>query len=205
MNTIELKQKYGIGLTGGIATGKSTVAEMVRKSGFLCIDADQLSRDAVNAGTDGLRSVVEKFGEAVLNDDGSLNRAALGQIIFNDAQKRAQLEQIIHPRIHILLDQHLESNGLIERPRFWFYEASLLFETNRIAEFSQIWCTYCDEQTQIDRVIKRNALTSEDAKKIIHSQMPAGEKADQSNIVIDTACSINELKSLVDSHLNNIK
>ena len=125
----ELQKKYGIGLTGGIASGKTTVASILADLGFPVIDADLLSRKAVKPGTKGLAKVVSTFGGVILDEDGQLNRGKLGKIVFDDPSKLKKLESIIHPEIDLLLFEELEVLGLFQHPRHWFYEAALLFET----------------------------------------------------------------------------
>ncbi len=138
MQVSSLKKQFGIGLTGGIATGKSTIAQFIRDAGYQCIDADQLARDVVTPGTDGLHEVVGTFGKTVLNQDGTLNRKALGAIVFEAPEKLKLLESILHPRIHAQLSQHLAQAGILDDPKLWFYEASLLFEPGIDAEYSHI-------------------------------------------------------------------
>jgi len=189
LTTEQLKAQYGIGLTGGVACGKSTVAEIVRKEGYLVIDADVLARRAVEPGSATLKDVVAAFGPDVIADDGSLNRKALGQIIFQDGTARDRLEKIIHPAIHKLLQDELKANGLPGRPKFWFYEAALLFETGRARDFFEVWAVFCPLDVQMTRLQQRDGRSADMVKDIIASQLPAQEKAHLADIVIDTSSS----------------
>src|SRR4051812_13186958 len=122
MRLSELQKTYGIGLTGGIASGKSTVAKIIAGQNYLVIDADQLAREAVLPGTAGLAAIASAFGGKALNADGTLNRTELSHIVFEDSAKRAHLESIVHPAIQALLSKRLETEGLYTHPAFWFYE-----------------------------------------------------------------------------------
>ncbi len=197
LNLQELKKKWGIGLTGGIACGKSTVAQILRKKSFLVIDADELAREAVKPSSRGLARVVEEFSGAVLNEDGTLNRRAIADIIFRDPQKRQRLEQIVHPIIHELLAEHLRKAGLFSAPRFWFYEASLLFEKGTYSEFRQIWAVSCPPEVQMARIQTRDHRSQEMAKAILASQIPAAEKARRADVVIETTSSMEELETKI--------
>ncbi len=148
MNLRALSKRYGIGITGGIACGKSTLVQFLRKLGFLCIDADQLARDAVVPGSPGLEGVVSHFGSDMLLPDGSLNRKKLGSLIFRDSRQRKILESIVHPEIQELLAVQLEREGVFEHPRVWFYEASLLFETGLYRNFLATWLVTCTHEEQ---------------------------------------------------------
>jgi dephospho-CoA kinase len=204
MNTSELCKKWGIGLTGGIACGKTTVARILADKGFLVIDADQLAREAVEPNTKGLAKIVETFGGAILNENGTLNRRLLGETIFSDPEKRQKLEKITHPIIRDLLTAKLQERGLFQNPRFWFYEASLLYETGRNQDFRLIWCVYCPQQLQIARLKTRDNRDREMAEKIIASQLPAQEKANRADVVIDTSSPIDELEAKIRHALNQL-
>jgi dephospho-CoA kinase len=201
----ELSKKYGIGLTGGIATGKSTVSKILRDLGYTVIDADQLARKAVELGSNGLAQVVDKFGAIILKSDGTLNRKKLGAIIFEDASKRKLLEDIVHPIIHDLLSRNLRDQGIIDSPRYWFYEASLLFETGAYAKFKEIWCTYCDKKEQLRRLTHRDQYTKAFAQTILASQMDGKEKAERSDVVINTDAPIEQLAPKVKDALERLK
>jgi dephospho-CoA kinase len=204
MNTSELCKKWGIGLTGGIACGKSTVARMLLDKGFLVIDADQLAREAVEPNTKGLGKIVECFGGSVLNENGTLNRRLLGETIFSDSEKKQKLEKILHPIIRELLTTKLQERGLFQNPRFWFYEASLLFETGRDQDFRLVWAVYCPKNLQISRLKQRDNRDREMAERIIAAQLPAEVKAQRADVVIDTSSQIDELDAKIRHALNQL-
>jgi dephospho-CoA kinase len=147
---------------------------------------------------------VQRFGAAILKEDGTMDRQKMGQMVFNDAQKRKELELIIHPLIHELLNKELKNKGLVEKPRFWFYEASLIFETGTAGKFRQVWVTYCSEKAQLKRLQTRNNYSPEMAKKIIASQMPGKQKAALGDFVINTESPIEELSEKVKSALSTL-
>lgn len=190
MDFANLKKQFGIGLTGGVATGKSTAARIIREAGYVVVDADQLSRQAVEPGTEGLAAVVREFGNEVLDESGALDRARLRRRVFSDPASRKKLEGILHPRIAQLSEQALEREGLFANPRFWFYEAALLFETGGAVGFHSVWVTYCPYATQIERLQARNNLSRKEAQQIVDQQMPAEEKRARANFVIDTSAPV---------------
>lgn len=193
----ELQKKYGIGLTGGIACGKSTVSKILANLGFPVIDADALARKAVNPGTKGLARIVELFGGAILQDDGQLNRKMMADIVFNDPVRRKTLESVVHPAIYELLEQDLRDKGLFQHPRYWFYEATLLFETGSARKYREVWAVYCPQNIQLARLKKRDGRDQKLADKIIQSQMPAKVKASKANVVIDTSTPLEELEAKI--------
>lgn len=194
MRPTELMKQYGIGLTGGIGTGKSTVGKILTKLGYDVIDADQISKEVSGPKSATLAKIVEIFSGKVLNQDGTLNRKALRNIVFEDGKLRKKLEDIVHPQIQMALESKLRERGLIDNPKFWFYEASLILETGKGDTFHQIWLTSCSLETQIQRVIKRDKISREDAEAIIETQMPQAKKAEKASVMIDTKGSLEGLE-----------
>lgn len=187
-------KSHGIGLTGGIATGKSTVARMIAAEGIPVFDADQLARDALAPGSKGHAAVSARFPK-VLAADGSIDRKSLGAIVFADPPVKEWLEATIHPIIGELLAAKLIAAGLLKEPKLWFYEAALLFETGRDQEFRKIWTTTCPEDVQLARIKSRNPDTYESLKKAISAQLPSSEKARRSAVVINTDKSLSALNA----------
>lgn len=204
MEYLEVVKRYGIGLTGGIATGKSTVSKILRKLGYTVIDADELARKAVEKNSPGLAQIVEHFGAVMLTAKGNLDRKKMANLIFTDPEQRQALEAIVHPIIHNLLKQQLEKLGLIESKNFWFYEASLLFETGTSTKFKEVWATFCPENVQLQRLLKRDRYSMQFAKKILHSQMSAKEKAEKADFVINTDAPIDQLEPKVKDALDRL-
>ncbi len=201
MDYSDFVKRFGIGLTGNIATGKSTVAGMIRNQGYTVIDADILARQAVAPQSPALIKIVTRFGTDVLLSDGNLDRKKLGAIVFADSQKKHDLEQIMHPAIHELLEQKLKELGLLAQPKVWFYEASLLVETERHRNFRSVWCTYCSAAEQLRRLMKRDRIDEEQAKKIIANQLSMDKKLQVADVKINTEVSDIDLEQIVKAAL----
>ena len=185
-----------IGLTGGIASGKSTVAEIIASHGIPVVDADQLARDAVLPGTAALRQIVAAFGVTVLKEDGSLDRAVLAEKIFSDSAARKVLESILHPAIKELAQKCLEQLRH-EGVKVAFYMAPLLIEAGVTDRVDEVWVVYVDHETQLERVQQRDFVSREDAEKRLAAQMPMDEKRNYGRIVIDNSGDLEDLKSRV--------
>ncbi|HZV81720.1 MAG TPA: dephospho-CoA kinase [Geobacteraceae bacterium] len=185
-----------IGLTGGIASGKSTVARLLAAHGIPVIDADQLARDAVLPGTPAFAAIVGLFGEGVLQADGTLDRQALGGRVFADPSLRRRLEAITHPAIRVLAEQklgELRSRG----EAVAVYMAPLLIEAGVTDRVDEIWVVYVDRETQLARVMARDGLSRDEAGQRLAAQMPMEEKAALGRIVIDNRGSEAELEKVV--------
>jgi dephospho-CoA kinase len=174
-----------VGLTGGVATGKSTVAKMFEQCGAIVIDADQLARDVVKPGKPAWREIVILFGKTVLNQDRSLNRQALGNIVFRNPKKRRQLERIIHPRV-AREQAHLSNAIARTHPKaVVIYDVPLLFEAGIDKRVDKTIVVTANHQAQIARLKKRNGLSRVEAICRIRTQMPVSKKIRLADIVID--------------------
>jgi dephospho-CoA kinase len=189
-----------IGLTGGIGTGKSTVARMLRDAGGWWIDADQLARRAVEPGTPGLRRVVDAFGPEVLNPDGELDRSSLGQKVFRDPEARERLNAIVHPEV-----RRLASEAFVEAERagapFVVYDVPLLFENDMEADFDTVAVVRASPPVQRRRVRERDGLSDEDVLARMAAQMPLEEKVRRADVVFDNDGSLQALRDQVESWL----
>lgn len=189
-----------IGLTGGIASGKSTVSEMIKARGIPVIDADKIARDVVKRGSETLQQIVDYFGEDILNEDGSLARKKLGAIVFQDEEKRKKLNAIIHPAIRkqMLLerDQHV-ANG----EKTIVFDIPLLYESNLFHLVDKVLLVYVDEETQLKRLIERDQAGEEDARRRIASQMPLAKKRERADAIIDNSGTIEETEAQLDDIL----
>jgi dephospho-CoA kinase len=186
-----------VALTGGIATGKSYVRARVAGHGIPTLDADTLARDAVASGSQGLADVVARFGPGVLAADGSLDRKALGALVFADAQARADLEAIVHPRVRDATATWLdrlavagESLAIVDIP--------LLFETGRDRDFDCVVVTSCPRGQQVARVVERDGLTPAQAEARIDAQLPTDEKVRRADFVIDTGGTYGDTNRQID-------
>lgn len=198
-------KNYGIAITGGIATGKSTITRVLSSWGYFCIDADKLAREAVLPGTHGLSEIVRAFGDKVLNKDGSLDRKVLRSLVFKDKSKRKTLESITHPEIRKLMERKLEAEGLVQAPRIWFYEAALIFEAGLAHNFREVWLVVSDPEIQYARLQKRDALSEAQAQEIMSAQMTDEEKEKLANVVIENHGNIEELSESLRQALEALK
>ncbi|MEH7108155.1 dephospho-CoA kinase [Bacillus sp. JJ1764] len=180
-----------IGLTGGIASGKSTVSNMFKEWDIRVVDADVESRLAVEKGEPAYLKIVEKFGCDVLLPDGGINREKLGSIIFHDAKKRQLLNQIVHPEVRNRMKQRIEE-GIKNREKVIVLDIPLLFESKLTFMVEKTILIYVDEPTQLQRLIQRNQLSTEDAQARIYSQMPLKDKVQLADAVINNNGTIEE-------------
>ena len=180
-----LRRMILVGLTGGIATGKSTVADLFRQFGAAVIDADQLARDVVQPGKPAWREIVKCFGKGVLLPDRTIDRPALGSIVFRNRRKLRRLERIIHPRV--AREQQRQARRVARRTpdAIIIYEVPLLFEAGVNTRVNKIIVVTADRETQVARLKRRNGLTRRQAFQRIKSQMPLAEKARRADIVLD--------------------
>lgn len=173
-----------VGLTGGIASGKSTVTTMLRELGVHVIDADQIARQIVEPGQPALDEIVQAFGPEILDPSGRLDRTALGQKIFADATLRLKLNAITHPRIAQTMMQEAQTAANQGHP-FVVYDAALLVE-NKIHRFlDSLIVVAVDRETQIERLLARDHITRAEAEQRIDAQMPLEEKIAVATYVID--------------------
>lgn len=174
-----------VGLTGGIATGKSTVAQMFKRCGAVVIDADQLARDVVRPGKPAWRDIVDVFGRGVLNSNRSINRQALAAIVFGDRRKLRRLERIIHPRV--AREQQRLTRHIAERSphAVVVYEVPLLFESGAHKRVDKIIVVTADRETQITRLKRRNRLGRQQALRRIKNQMALERKVSRADVVLD--------------------
>ncbi len=183
-----------IGLTGGVATGKSTVAKMFGQCGAVVIDADQLARDVVQPGKPAWRDIVHTFGTGILNPDRTINRPALGSLIFSHPRKRGQLERIIHPRVAREQQRLTRQAARIDPDAVVIYDVPLLFEAGVDKRVDKIVVVTADRETQIARLSKRNGLSRSEALRWIRSQMPMNRKCRLADFVLDGTKDTRRLK-----------
>jgi len=175
-----------IGLTGGIASGKSFVADILAACGAVIVDADRLAREVVEPGEPAYREIVAHFGEGVLMPDGTLDRKALGRIVFADPASRAVLERITHPAIAERASRRIE----LERDKgtgVVFYVVPLLIEAGLESTVDEIWLVFVDAETQVQRLMKRDNVPREEALRKISAQMALDHKLAYADVVIDNS------------------
>ncbi len=194
---------YKIGLTGGIASGKSTVVSMLRSYGAAIIDCDIIAREVVQPGSEGLQAVTRVFGPQSLLPDGTMNRAYIGSVVFNDATRKKDLEDILFPLIHREIDRQtamLEAKGA----HMVFLDMPLLFEVKYHSYVDEVWLVYVDAATQLTRLMARNGYTQEEALARIHSQFPIDEKRSLSQVIIDNTASLENTEKQVQQQWNQL-
>lgn len=187
-----------IGLTGGIASGKSTVAKMLVDRGALLVDADQVAREVVLPGEPALEAIASAFGQAVLEHDGSLNRKAMGEIVFRDKEKLAQLEAILHPAIRRTMQQRIHTNAEQFPGRLIVADIPLLYETKQQNLYEGIMVVYVPANVQKSRLMERNSVTEEEALRRISLQMDIEEKKKLADWVIDNSSTLEETERQLD-------
>ena len=176
-----------VGLTGSIATGKSTVSRMFAHLGARVLDADQLAREVVMPGQPAYLKIVEEFGPQVVQEDGTLDRKALGAIVFADPGKRKRLEEITHPAIGLRQQRIL---SVLDEEAFEgivIWDVALLFETGGVARMDRVVVVATDPDTELARLMARDTLPEDAARARIASQMPVAEKAKRAHYVIDNS------------------
>lgn len=188
-----------IGITGGIASGKSTVSQYLKENGFFVVDADQLSRDALTVDKSCIQQVHQLFD--CMDGSGNIDRAKLGTIIFNDKKAQAQLEGIVHPYVINKMKEAIENS----KEEWLFLDIPLLYEAGLEYLCDRILVVYVDEQVQLERLRKRNALSIAEAKARIDSQMPLIEKKQKANYIIDNNGSYENLIKQADQFIRELK
>lgn len=189
-----------IGITGGIASGKSTVSLYLQELGFTIVDADLASRAVVEPGEEAYHQVVKAFGEDILLPDGNIDRVKLGSIIFNDQEKRLLLNGIVHPAVRKWMRLKTEE-ALSSGEETVFMDIPLLFESKLTFMVEKTLLIYVDEQVQLQRLMNRNGLSETEALARINSQMPLADKKALADAIIDNNGDINETKRQVKSIL----
>ncbi|WP_345764692.1 dephospho-CoA kinase [Diaminobutyricibacter sp. McL0608] len=175
-----------IGLTGGIASGKSTVARRLAEHGAVAVDADQIAREVVEPGTPALAQIAETFGDGVLNADGSLNRAALGAIVFSDEASRLQLNAITHPAVLRTSTERFEAARRADPDAVIVYDVPLLVESANAYPFDLVVVAHADAETRIRRLVELRGMDAGDATRRIRSQASDEERLAVADVVIDT-------------------
>lgn len=187
-----------VGLTGSIAVGKSFVSGVLAGLGCHVADADALARAAVEPGTEGLRRVVEEFGAGVLRADGTLDRAALGAIVFGDEARRARLNSLLHPLIMAEQDE-LMRRWEREDPRgVGVVDAALLIESGGYRRFDKVVVVHCRPEVQLERLMRRNNLPRAEAEARIAAQLPQEEKLRHADFAIDTSGTFDATRARVE-------
>lgn len=184
-----------IGLTGGVATGKSTVGKMLEALGACCLDTDLMAHEAIRRGRPAYDRVVEIFGADVLGEDGEVDRKKLGGVVFADAGRRRELERITHPEVARLLQEALQR----VETQVVVVMVPLLYEAGMEGFFRQVWVVTCSEEKELERLMRRDGLSEEEARQRIAAQMPLAEKAARADVVIRNDGDLQETRRQVEA------
>lgn len=188
-----------VGLTGGIATGKSYILSVFRELGCEVTDADQVAHEVMEPGRPAFDEIVAHFGEDVIGPDGRLDRARIGAIVFADKAQRERLNSIVHPRV---FEAQAEWFAEVERRRpdaIVIVDAALMIETGSYRRFDRLIVAWCEPEIQLQRLMVRNSLTEQQAKARIAAQMPTAEKLKFADFSIDTSFGFEDTRRQVES------
>lgn len=196
-------------LTGSIATGKTTISNFMAKKGCILIDTDLVVHNMYNSGTEASKKIKNEFGDNCINEDGSVNRKKLGDIVFENKDKLKKLNEIIHPLVREEVFRQTDIYKQIEKENnlnlIVVYVIPLFFETGSNYPVDYILVSHCSEENQLERLIKRNNFTKEEAINRIKSQIPIKEKMSKANFLINTNESISSIKRQVSDLLSKFK
>lgn len=186
-----------VGLTGGIASGKSTVAQMLVELGAHLVDSDQLARQAVEPGSPGLEEIVAAFGPGVLGPDGDLDRRGLRELVFADPVARARLNAIVHPRVRELMDRELDHWRAADPGGVVLVDVPLLFESGWAGRFAAVVLVYVPRAVQIQRLMRRDGVSRPEAEAALAAQMDIEQKRGLAHFVVDNSGPITDTHSQV--------
>ena len=185
-----------VGLTGGIGSGKSTVAAMLADLGAVVVDADRLAREAVEVGTEGYRAVVDRFGSGVLAGDGALDRRALAGVVFDDPEALADLNAIVHPPVRAAIAERVDE--LAGTDAVVVLEIPLLVESGRLYGASKVIVVDCPEDVAVRRLVQGRGMDEADARRRIAAQVSRAERLAAADVVIDNSGSLADLRHQVE-------
>lgn len=199
-----MKLSLVIGITGSIATGKSTVSKMIKELGYTVVDADIVARVVVEPGEEAYQKIVEHFGEEILLANGEIDRKKLGDLVFQNKEKRLLLNSIVHPAVRNKMNEEKEL-AFRRGEKVVFLDIPLLYESNLTYMVDKVLVVYVDQPTQLERLMNRNHLTKEEALARITSQLSIEQKRERADAVIDNRGTIEQTKTQLLSILKDWK
>jgi dephospho-CoA kinase len=185
-----------IGLTGGIGSGKSTVASFMQEFGAKVIELDKVGHEAMKSGTEAWQLLVNEFGKDIIAADGEIDRSKLGEIVFGDGKALERLNDIIHPEIDKIIEQRLEEYRL-RGIEYVVLEAAARLDTDRASQVDELWVTVAPQDVVIERLAKRSGFSELESRARIKSQLPDEERIKRADVVLHTDCNLEELKNRV--------
>jgi dephospho-CoA kinase len=186
-----------IGLTGGIGSGKSTVAGYLAGLGAMVIDLDKVGHEVLKSGSQAFKKVVSEFGKDILEAGGEIDRARLGNLVFKNRKALMRLNRIVHPAIDKIVNEKIEEYRQ-KRVKVVVLEAAAMLEAGRAAQADEIWVTVAPEATVLNRLSERSGYSEAESRARIRSQLPNEERIKHADVVIATDCSLEELKVRVE-------
>ena len=185
-----------IGLTGGIGSGKSTVSQLLAELGAVILNADEIGHEAFTPDSEGWRQVVAAFGRQILTPDDNIDRQKLGEVVFSNPESLSRLNQIMHPRIYDMVKARLEEHRR-QGTRVVVLEAPLLLEAGWTSLANEVWVTTAPEATVLQRLEERSGMSPVESLARIRAQLSSTERVKHADVVIDTDCDLDELRSRV--------
>ena len=196
------------GITGGIATGKSTVSAMLRERGAIIVDADFWAREVVKPGSEGLEAIRKQFGDDYLHPDGTLNREKLASLVFSDEEARKRLNAITHPLIRQKMDEQVREALEADPRAIVVMDIPLLIESmvqEGERRVDKVILVYVPKPVQLERLMRRNGLSREEAEKRIQAQMPIDEKRPYADFIIDNSGSLDQTEEQVEQLMDKLR
>jgi dephospho-CoA kinase len=193
------------GLTGGIASGKSTVSRFLFDAGARIIDADKIAREVVKPGSPGYDAILSFFGRTILLPDGEIDRKRLGEIIFNDPEKKARLDAIVHPRVFERSAEMIAQIAADTPDAVVIMDIPLLLESGMGSDLAEVIVVYVPENLQLERLMKRDGIDERSAMARIRSQMPIEEKRKRATVVIDNSRTLSDSRRQALAVFNRLK
>ncbi len=194
-----------VGLTGGIASGKSTVSDMLEELGAPLIDFDLIARQVVEPGTRGLEAIVNCFGKQILAEDGTLDRKKLSKIVFQNFKKRKKLESFTHPLIYEEFFKQMDAIAKKDPDAVIQVSIPLLIEQSMQQAFDNLIIVYVSQKTQVERLVQRDGISIKEANNILKSQLPIDEKVGFANFIINNENTIEETRKQVNEVWRELK
>jgi dephospho-CoA kinase len=185
-----------IGLTGGIGSGKSTVARLLAEQGAVIVDLDRVGHEVLKKGSQAYQRAIGEFGKGVLTAGGEIDRNKLGRIVFNSQEALTRLNRIVHPAIDNIVNSEIKKYRR-QGVKVVVLEAAAMLEAGKTAQVDELWVTVAPEATALRRVLERGGLSEEEIKARIKAQLPNKERIKQADVVINTDCTLDELKARV--------